>query len=272
MAVRRRGGAWCLTEWDARTTSRRGLGSGVQRRYMGFRCAETVPAPLPPPLSVSADVLFYAPLDGYVYAAAARGERRPMQVSADLTYVPGHRGQAVLPGDADNVLRFVEYEAEGNFRPEEGTLALWIQPRDWTGTDFGFRYFFMIMDEAACKFYLYRYQQDNLLVIAGNGIENQWGSTGLSTKDWQDGQWLHLAVTWKDRQVTLYVDGKRVGEMLVPPDKYFRGVPGSFFLGQCANWAPTQKHAAAAFNEFVIFSRALSPEEIVRERDRQGPP
>lgn len=267
-----RGGAWCLTEWDARTTSRRLLGAGVQRRYMGFRCAETVPEPLPAPLPVSESVLFYAPMDGYVYAAAARGERRPAQVSAALTFVPGHRGQAALLGDADNVLRSVAYEAAENFRPEEGTLALWIQPQGWTGTDSGFRYFFMIMDEATCKFYLYRYQEENLLVIAGNGIENEWGTVGMSTREWKEGQWLHLAVTWKDRKVTLYVDGKRVGETLVPADKYFRGLPGRFSLGQSANWAPTQKHASTAFDEFVIFSRALGPEEIVRERDRQGPP
>jgi formylglycine-generating enzyme required for sulfatase activity len=40
-----RGGAWCLTEWDARTTSRQILLPSVMRRYMGFRCAETVPTP-----------------------------------------------------------------------------------------------------------------------------------------------------------------------------------------------------------------------------------
>lgn len=267
-----RGGAWCLTEWDARVTSRKELGTGVERRYMGFRCAETVPEPLPAPAAVSPDVLFYAPMDGQVYAAAARGERRPLKVSTDLTYVPGHRGQAVLLGDADNVMRYVDYEAIGNFHPDAGTLSLWIQPRGWAGTEDGFRYFFMIMDEATCRFYLYRYDKDNLLVLAGNGIETQWGSIGMPTKDWQDGQWLHLAVTWQDHKVTLYVDGKHIGETVVPPEKYFRGNPPRFSLGQVANWAPTQKHAGTAFDDFVLFSRALSPEEIVRERDRQGPP
>jgi len=267
-----RGGAWCLTEWDARTTSRQFLGPSVQRRYVGFRCAETVPEPLPEPAAVSDQVLFYAPMDGQVYAAAARGERRPLKVPTDLTFVPGHRGQAVLLGDAGNVLRFLEYDAPGNFRIDEGTLSLWIQPQGWQGTDFGYRYFFMIMDEATCKFYLYRYQTENLLVLAGNGIEGEWGSIGMSTREWRDGQWLHLAVTWKDRRVVLYVDGRPSGETVVPPEKYFRGMPPSFFLGQCANWAPTQKQASTAFDEFVIFARALSPGEIVQERDRQGLP
>jgi len=40
-----RGGAWCLTEWDARTSSRMCLWASAQRRYMGFRCAESFRPP-----------------------------------------------------------------------------------------------------------------------------------------------------------------------------------------------------------------------------------
>jgi formylglycine-generating enzyme required for sulfatase activity len=36
-----RGGAWCLTEWDCRATSRRSQIDSAARRYSGFRCAET---------------------------------------------------------------------------------------------------------------------------------------------------------------------------------------------------------------------------------------
>lgn len=267
-----RGGAWCLTEWDARTTSRQFLSPGVQRRYMGFRCAETVPEPLPAPLKVTDDVLFYAPMDGYAYAAAAKGERRPLKEPKDLKYVAGRQGQAVLLGDMEEGLRSVEYQAADNFRIEEGTLALWIQLRGWQGTDAGFRFFFMIQDEATCKFYVYRFLEKNLLVLAGNGVEYEWGAIGMPAEDWKHGQWIHLAVTWKQRTVTLYVDGKQVGQTVVPPDKYFRGVPPSFHLGQFVSWAPTQRRAATAFDEFVLFSRALEATEILRERDRQGPP
>jgi formylglycine-generating enzyme required for sulfatase activity len=267
-----RGGAWCLTEWDARTTSRQSNEAGTQRRYMGFRCAETVPEPLPPPAQVSPDVLFYAPLDGTVAAAFARGERRPQSVPKNLQFVPGRHGQAALLGDVDTLLRFIQYDATDNFHPEEGTISLWIQLHGWTGTDGGYRYFFMIADEATCKFYLYRFDQENLLVLAGNGIEGQWGSIATPTADWKDGQWLHLAVTWKDRRVTLYVDGKVMGETVIPQDKYFRGLPPSFYLGQMANWDPNQKKAYTAFEDFVIFSRALSPKELVQEMNRQGAP
>jgi hypothetical protein len=130
----------------------------------------------------------------------------------------------------------------------------------------------MIRDESCCKFYVYRFIKDNLLVLAGNGIENQWGSVGTRTDAWQDGQWVHIAVTWKEREVMLYVDGAQVGRTVVSPDKYFRGLPIAFSLGQSQTWGASPKPAQTAVDEFVIFSRALQPTEIVKERDRQGLP
>jgi len=267
-----RGGAWCLTEWDARTTSRQFLNPGVQRRYMGFRCAETVPEPLPPPAQVSQDVLFYASLDGHAYAEAARGERRPVESPRNPVYVQGKRGQAILVGDVRGEYHYLKFDTADNFRIEEGTVALWIKPHGWSGADRGFRYFFMIADEATCKFYIYRFVEKNLLVLAGNGIEGEWGSLGMSTDEWKDGQWIHLAVTWKERLVKLYVEGRPIGQTLVPAEKFFRGMPPAFHLGFVTTWSQGDKKAATAIDEFVIFSRALQPEEIIKEKDRTGLP
>ena len=267
-----RGGAWCLTEWDARTTSRQPLVPASRRRYMGFRCAQTVPKPLPEPVAVSPDVLFYAPFDGVVHAAAARGSRRPLKATKDIRFAPGKRGQAALLG-TDTHRYWVDYETEGNIRFEEGTIAFWIQPQGWGGADKGFRYFFMLRDVTCCKFYIYRFIEKNLLVLAGNGIEGQWGSISTGTQAWQDGQWVHVAVTWDaGRTVTLYVDGKKAGRTVVPPQRYIRGLPMHFSLGQSQNWDQSKYPAQTALDEFVIFSRALTPEGIARETKRTGPP
>ena len=42
---------------------------------------------------------------------------------------------------AREVRRYIQYDPEGNFHLEEGTLSLWIQPRGWTGTDDGWTSF-----------------------------------------------------------------------------------------------------------------------------------
>jgi len=267
-----RGGAWCLTEWDARATSRKGLIRTCKRRYLGFRCAETVPKPLPPPAKVSADVLFYAPLDGTVNAAAAQGERRALKAPKTLTYTTGHRGQAALLG-ADAQRRYwVDYVTEGNIDLETGTLSMWIQPQGWDGDAKGFRYFFMIRDEALAKFYLYRFLEANLTVLAGNGIEGQWGAISEPTTGWQNGEWRHLALTWHGPDVSLYVNGKYVGKTHVPEGKRFRGLPPFFSIGQVQNWDNSKYPAQTAIDEVVIFRRALSAAEIQTEHERTSNP
>ena len=70
----------------------------------------------------------------------------------------------------------------------------------------------------------------------------------------------------------LLVRRGRAGQTVVPPKLYFRGMPPAFSLGQSQNWSPAAKKAQTAIDEFVIFSRALTPEEILRERDRAGVP
>ena len=266
-----RGGAWCLTEWDARTTSRQVQVASAQRRYMGFRCAQTVPTPLPPPVKVSRDVLFYAPMDGYLHAAAARGSRRTLAQPQQPAFVPGRHGQAVVLGDSGPKRTWIDYDAADNWRPDQGTVAMWIQLRGWKGVDPGFRYFFMMRDRATCAFYVYRFLSKDLLVLAGNGTEGQWGSVGTSTKPWQDGQWVHVAVTWHRRVLILYVDGTQARRTVVPEATYFRGAAPAFSIGHCHEWGPPMK-ADTAFDELVIFARALTPAEVVTERDRRGPP
>ena len=267
-----RGGAWCLTEWDARTTSRQCLIPSSRRRYMGFRCAQTVPKPLPKAAPVSKDVLFYASFDGFLHAEAARGPRRPLKATNDIRFAPGKRAQAALLG-ADTHRYWIDYETEGNIRLQEGTVAFWIQPHGWAGTDTGFRYFFMLRDVACCKFYVYRFLEKNLTILAGNGVEGQWGAISTDTQAWRDGQWIHLAVTWDtERAVTLYVDGKQAGRTIVPPERYMRGLPTHFSLGQSQDWDQSKYPAQTALDEFVIFSRALTAEEVTAEMDRTGLP
>ena len=228
--------------------------------------------PLPPAVEVSDDVLFYAPMDGFVHAAAAKGKRRAVKVSGPVTFVKGHRGQAALLGDTPTRRYWLEYPTKDHLDMKEGTIAFWLQPNGWSGTDDGFRFFFMIADPKVCNFYIYRYTKLNLVALAGTGQGRYCTQVLMPTRKWTDGQWVHVAVTWKDSAITLYVDGKRVGSKTMPEDKRWRALPPVFKLGQCTHWGPKAKTAHTAMDEFVIFSRALDAQAVVKERDRQGLP
>ncbi|HEV7401346.1 MAG TPA: LamG-like jellyroll fold domain-containing protein, partial [Chthoniobacteraceae bacterium] len=72
------------------------------------------------------------------------------------------------------------------------------------------------------------------------------------------GQWLQLATTFDGKTIRHYGNGRLIGSgaSFTPP----RLVVGA---AELANWRGlTQRRLAAAMDEFVILSRALSPREI----------
>ena len=79
------------------------------------------------------DVLFYAPLDGSADATLARGGGKA-QTGADVQFMPGVRGQAIIVGgvkEAPRNLPGVAYQTQGNILREQGSIALWVQALDW---------------------------------------------------------------------------------------------------------------------------------------------
>ena len=82
------------------------------------------------------DLLLYAPFDGSADAAIARGDARNLG-GLGLNFIGGIRGQAIV---LENDCRFA---TPGNFRPEQGAVAVWVRPR-WNGSDATSHYVFCI--------------------------------------------------------------------------------------------------------------------------------
>ncbi len=268
-----RGGAWCLTEWDSRATSRKRQAPYAQRRYMGFRCAEDVLEPLPPPAAVGGDVLFYAPMDGSVHAAAAGGRRHALRISRQPDFAEGHHGQAALLGEDADGRYWVDYASEGNIDYDGGTLSMWVKPVGWSGADPGFRFFFIVRDPDRIRFYLYKFTTGGLTAIAGNGVNGEWAHISHDISDWQDGQWVHLAMTWTESELALYEDGEPISEKHIPEKYRFRADAPYFSIGQSQDWdrEPVPREQTA-IDEVVIFNRPLSAAEIREEMQREDLP
>ncbi|MCK5803048.1 MAG: SUMF1/EgtB/PvdO family nonheme iron enzyme [Lentisphaeria bacterium] len=269
-----RGGAWCLTEWDCRATSRKRQVPGACRRYVGFRCAESVPVPLPTAAAVSDDVRFYAPLDGSVHAAAARGMRHAVEAHGEIQYVPGRRGQAALLGESDGKRFWIDYDTEDNLDMKQGTVALWVKPVGWKGSNPGFRFFFMIRDPALARFYLYRFISGGLMAIAGNGANGEWHTVTHDCSKWKQDEWQHLAITWTTTSLALYVNGTLIGQQTIAEKNRFRGRPAVFSIGQSQNWDGNAEivRGQTAIDEVVVYGRALSAPEIQKDMTRKALP
>ena len=95
------------------------------------------------------------------------------------------------------------------------------------------------------------------------------------------GQWLHLAavIDGDARQMVHYIDGREVSRhpmRLAPPFRIGRSELGNWNVGSFPQRSPGLiRHFSGAIDEFALFDRALSPDEIQRlhaEGDPAAPP
>jgi len=209
--------------------------------------------------------IFYLPLDGSTAAAIARGEPRPRPTThGDLIltllaeersrFGAGKVGQCYEVEDAALV-----FEAEGNFRPDEGTCAFWICP-NFRGDS----------KEIYCTFFgaekwgmLYKYMYHTSLTFGTakpkRDLYYDCGVRDISS--WRPGEWHHVAATWSRRENArrIYVDGKLEAQAPFPFHRAFTG--GPLFIGGGCLLYP-QHIAHAKLDEVAIWDRALDGENV----------
>lgn len=203
--------------------------------------------------------VFYAPFDGELDAAEARGKTTAKPVG-NPSFVPGHRGQGLLVGDVDDSTGAM-FETAGNFSLERGTVALWVKPLNWKGDDPVFSLFFHTKTSEGGSFIFYKYTNAS------------WGLTfyvhpdrGPRTKtycykpvsEWQPGQWHHIACAWTRHEgMAIYIDGEQV--------RYLGGVSmadgtPSSHMTFGGTWQ--RKGNRTVLDEAMVFDRMLAPHEI----------
>ncbi len=195
------------------------------------------------------DVLFYAPFDGDVTPALAQGDRTP-QMSGEPQFIPGKRGQAVVCQDQKFRL---SYPAAGHLNPACGSLSLWAAPVDWRHGDGKHHNFLTIRGEPTYLLYSFLSAPTYFLQLVPGGANIAIGAD----VPWQPGEWHHLAVTWQEKEFCFYVDGKLSGmntETMALPRRL-----GEMFDVGSHNFGCQD---ATAFDELILFRRALSPPEI----------
>lgn len=123
---------------------------------------------------------------------------------ADLTYNAGTFGQAANISTGSNGLTF---STTDNLNTSEGSLEVWVKPL-WDGDD-GQSH--VILQAGTSGGMLMEKDGGNYLKI----ILNRWGGTseislGYNVAHWEAGQWRHIAYTWGNQQVCMYVNGEPV--------------------------------------------------------------
>lgn len=166
---------------------------------------------------------------------------------------PGKVGQALKSGPGTG---YVGFPAD-LLKREAGTVEMWVQPLDWKPGDREFHVFFENRGEGAL--YLYKYLDgNNLLMLTCGAVAGPYYSTayGLS---WQPGEWHHIAGTWSNAGVRVFVDGKPSGPMPTAgplPEK----LAPTFIIGDHP-WH-IERQTSSLIDEVRLYDRALSPAHI----------
>ena len=159
-------------------------------------------------------VLFYAGFDG-VRDAQANGDGKARLVDGGGTIIAdgfGVRGGALRSGDA---VGYVEFSAEGNLLPDEGTIEIWIKPEDWAADDKRAHVYVDIVGAGNIRFYK-RADTVNCFMIKRPSVRDPdhfddklpgMVTTGYSSEQ-KKGLWRQYFLIWKKGELLAYYRGR----------------------------------------------------------------
>ena len=247
-------------------------------------------------------LLFHAGFDSYVVDADfAKGDKKGSglpEKDLQLRMFPGPRNQG--NSLALGKLERVRYKADKNIDPRKGTVSLWMAPVNWdfSGRDiltvFNFsdkvrsiRLFKHSWGPYIIGQYQWRYPKDNK-------IYSRQVQMMINPKEWQKGQWHHVAISWDQDMMQLFIDGVLIPEpprngtprfwenKPAPPDypiskkKFPEALPelqkgGWIYLGDVFGIKKVSETLRTAVDEVKIYNRPLSANEMRKEYERVMP-
>ncbi|TMA39794.1 MAG: LamG domain-containing protein [Deltaproteobacteria bacterium] len=141
----------------------------------------------------------------------------------------------------------------------EGSVSLWVQP-GWQAGNEDDATLVQLGDRLRLKKNVDVLRLEAADVEAGNARDTP--DLGVPITDWNPGEWHHVAATWKDDSLSLYVDGDLVGRrgrhgrVDLPPD-------GELLVGSdVGDGAPV---APGLIGRVDVRNRALGDDEVAKE-------
>lgn len=175
--------------------------------------------------------------------------------SSGITFEPGIHGQGAYLAPGNRLF----YPSAGNLNSTNGTIEFWIKPR-WAG------------DNHVDNLFL-RFGFAGGMLLSKTGAEdlfamfNRWASEGLPevtvrqpVGDWPSNEWRHVALTWSNDMISLYVNGD-LKKHVAPGFPLPTVTDADFRIGA----ADFGNSADAVFDELRISSVVRTPEEILND-------
>ena len=196
-------------------------------------------------------VRVHLPFDGTLAPGVGPRGKSARVVRADrLRFASGVRGQALVVGGKGSAS--IAYPGP-HADPRQGTAAFWVQAQDWDSRQEVGTHFFRLLPDA----HLYRYAR----AIDAMAFHCRFARYGRAASygghiELRQGRWTHVAVTWLDRVVCLYVDGRPVARhpLWEPMNRQRHG--------QGLGFGSTASDRHTLIDEFYLFGYPLGAAQI----------
>jgi hypothetical protein len=201
-----------------------------------------------PPQAGDPDLLLSVPLKG-----AIDTESGIPPISAEGLNV-GQDGAVQFGDDA-----MVQFQADGNINGEAGTIGFDITP-NWAGDDPTNQSFVQVLSgdnvwENRLSL-VKNYNNLRFILVDDTGVER---NVGLEINDWAPGESHRVTATWGDALMSLYVDGRLVGQNTY--EGSLKVSPGGpIYLGY--NRGGVYSGPGGALSDFKIYGRTLDQAEV----------
>lgn len=164
------------------------------------------------------DLLFSACFDDTLTADKASGKNTPVVKRMEQSrFADGVAGKCIRMNQNSRI----EYKAEKNFNPEQGTVAFWIRPADWnpglrTNT---YHWIFSVTKSGTDVDRFQLFKMPGPLMMLFFGPKDNIKKLSFSLGKWKIKQWHFIAFSWDRTLVKLYVDGSLLQTVKLPENQ-----------------------------------------------------
>lgn len=130
------------------------------------------------------------------------GAQDELGTATGTAFVEGYYGQGVSIDNSDTLT----YTTMGNLNVETGTVEFWVRP-NWDGDDGQMHILFETGDTSSSGIQIGKDGVGTLQFILWTSTEHN--AVIHNVSDWQSGKWHHLAASWQNNEMSLFIDGRR---------------------------------------------------------------
>lgn len=203
--------------------------------------------------------------NGTLDANISAGDAKPFQVlpkgiDKKERLAQGIHGEALKGGHDKKTGEFYQYlwKADKNCSRESGTIAFWIKPLDWDGTDSVFyNMFFRITNGDEVIQIVKPKDSSQLCLLLGKIASPAQISADISA--WKSNEWHFITATWTEKALILYIDGKQVASTVIR-----KPVSKDFSYIQLGSVLEASESGLSLFDEFRIYPVALDKNQIAQ--------